>query len=171
MFQSGLDPYQSLYPTSTDCGKQPLEGVYFVVHHAKNMCNKSIVYFWFRVTGTKDSVNFCVQNWLDLSEFALIYFGTLFLWLIVKNQSVCPLRPCWEQNERNFLIYPTMSQGGFCFWHEIEDSCPVQLQFPDYRQFTLEANLAKGQSDWIAYLPIYQAVHSDLIALPHIFAE
>ena len=104
------------------------------------------------------------------SEFTLIYSGTLFLW-IVKNQSVCPLRPCWEQNERNFLIYPTMSQGRFCFWQEIEDSCPVQLQFPDYRQFTLEANLAKGQSDWIAYLPVYQAVYSDLMSLPYISAE
>ena len=43
MFQSGLDPYQSQYPTPTDRRIQPLEGVYFVVHYAKNMWNKSIV--------------------------------------------------------------------------------------------------------------------------------
>ena len=60
-----------------------------------------------------------------------------------------------------------MSRGGCCFWQEIKNSCPVQLQFPDYRQFTLEANFAKGQSHLIAYLPFKQAVYSDLIALPH----
>ena len=69
--------------------------------------------------------------------------------------------------EPNFLIYPTMSLGGICFWREIKNSCPVQLQFPDYRQYTLEANFAKGQSNWIAYLPIYHPVYSDLIALPY----
>ena len=69
--------------------------------------------------------------------------------------------------EPNFLIYPTMSLGGCCFWREIKNSCPVQLQFPDYRQFTLEANFAKRQSNWIAYLPFYHPVYSDLIALPY----
>ena len=69
--------------------------------------------------------------------------------------------------ERNVLIYPTMSRGGCCFWREIKNSRPVQLQFPDYRQFTLEANFAKGQSNWNAYLPFYQLVYSDLIALPY----
>ena len=64
-------------------------------------------------------------------------------------------------SERNFLFTRHCPKAEFVSGAKIEDFGPVQLQFPDYRQFTLEANFAKGQSDWIAYLLIYQAVYSD----------